>query len=94
MGHTPEVACHEVAPGDWVFDRRKDAVRKEFVTIWFGCPCGECGAIGLPVTTGNKEPQAWLWDGDEEKPTLKPSIRRMEKCLWHGFLTDGVFKEC
>ena len=34
------------------------------------------------------ERPAWLWDGNERAPTIRPSI----KCTitgWHGFLTAG-----
>lgn len=34
----------------------------------------------------------WVWDGDEDAPTLSPSI----KCLasgWHGFLRRGRLEE-
>lgn len=32
----------------------------------------------------------WTWNGDVEKPTLKPSIRtRNNKHVCHSFVTDG-----
>ena len=34
----------------------------------------------------------WGWDGDEQRPTLHPSIHDIGH--WHGFLTDGVLVSC
>lgn len=43
----------------------------------------------------------WGWDGDEEKPTLTPSILAYDRAgngqrieHWHGFLTAGRFVSC
>lgn len=33
----------------------------------------------------------WKWNGDEENPTLIPSLLLPE---WHGFLTNGQFVTC
>lgn len=55
------------------------------------CPCG-CGAVGnAPVNKGGKIAHAWEWDGNEEFPTLNPSIQMLTKCRWHGFLRKGVW---
>ncbi len=35
--------------------------------------------------------RVWGWDGNEEKPTLKPSI---DNHTWHGYLTVGELKSC
>lgn len=62
--------------------------------IDFVCPCG-CGVVhAIPVCRTVKEPRCWLWDGNVEKPTLSPSIKRIGGCGWHGFLTKGVFETC
>ena len=53
----------------------------------FVCPCG-CGSV-LGV-----EFPPWTWNGDRERPTVTPSIQHMNGCKWHGFLTDGEFREC
>lgn len=34
----------------------------------------------------------WTWDGNIEKPTLKPSIHRVGH--WHGWLRSGRFVSC
>ena len=36
----------------------------------------------------------WHWNGSYHKPSLKPSILRMSGCHWHGYLTEGEFREC
>jgi len=59
----------------------------------FLCPCG-CGEhAGVQFIKG-KNVFGWNWDGNEEEPTVTPSIRRLDGCEWHGHLTGGYFKEC
>ena len=40
---------------------------------------------------------SWLWDGNEERPTLGPSIDCIDgntgESLWHGYLENGHFRE-
>ena len=45
----------------------------------------------LPVCTGHKVDKAWLWDGNEDAPTLTPSIH----CIghWHGWVRAGMLVE-
>lgn len=62
--------------------------------LFYVCPCG-CGIDGyLPFRerTENPERPSWEWDGDRQKPTLSPSIRRTAGCLWHGFLEAGIWR--
>lgn len=58
------------------------------------CPCG-CGHhMNLPVYLEGQEKPAiasWEWNNSIEKPTLKPSIRDLGDCYFHGHLTDGVW---
>ena len=39
---------------------------------------------------------AWEWDGNEDKPTLAPSIAcgRPKGCDWHGYMTAGRLEAC
>lgn len=63
-------------------------------SIVYACPCG-CGQlISLPIATGPKQDRYWSWDGNRESPTLQPSIRRLDGCHFHGFLTAGVWTFC
>jgi hypothetical protein len=56
-------------------------------------PCGDFA--NLPVNT----PNGWTWDGNEDAPTLTPSIlcRRHvagSECGWHGYMTKGELRRC
>lgn len=49
--------------------------------------------ICIAVKRGcSSDPRVWQWDGNEERPTLHPSI----DChgAWHGWLRDGRFESC
>lgn len=67
------------------------------ITFVYCCPCG-CGQqIGLPIRAATDPAPtrpAWLWNGSLDSPTLTPSIRRLDGCLWHGFLTGGQWQPC
>lgn len=41
----------------------------------------------VPITTGEKQSRAWLWDGSRESPTISPSINIIGE--WHGFIRNG-----
>ena len=73
------------------------------VGILFDCPCGVCGervALGFknPIDGSdqvNADRASWQRTGDNfEVMSLTPSIQRMGKCRWPGYLTDGELKEC
>ena len=38
----------------------------------------------------------WTWNGDREKPELKPSIHIFTShgTIWHGFIRDGQIESC
>jgi hypothetical protein len=92
-------------PGDFYINRSSGQTY-----IHFYCPCGVCGreySCMIPIATGEKIDKSWQWDGNEESPTLQPSIQRhvsiqenvehgihKHECSWHGYLTDGVFRSC
>lgn len=62
--------------------------------LTYVCPCGcnEQGRLPLyPLGTEKPAATAWSWDGDREKPTLSPSIRRLDRCQYHGHLEEGVW---
>lgn len=109
-----EVTANKVAgwddlkqPGDWYF--MPDSQGNEFAYLVYVCPCGNCGRQYLsqiPISEADHSGRPrWQWNGDQENPSLTPSIqRRVEihahgdepayKCDWHGYLTDGVFRSC
>lgn len=61
-------------------------------SLAFTCPCG-CGDIsGIPIAPAER---GWNWNGNEELPTLAPSIAKTGSgCHWHGYLTNGVWQRC
>jgi uncharacterized protein DUF6527 len=77
-----------VPPGGFSFS--DDGV-EPFNSIYYCCPCG-CGErMSLPIATGDKRDRYWKWDGNREEPTLEPSIKRLNGCKYHGYLTRGVW---
>lgn len=89
--NTESIDCRRVSPG--AAEKPGDFHFVEdfqYITIWF--PCDDW-AITLPVQRGEKENRKdrvirWGWDGNEDKPTLTPSLFRMPD-KWHGHLTAG-----
>lgn len=71
-------------PGDFFWAER-DA------RMHFRCPCG-CGTLA-GVVLQPKYSEGWTWNGNEDQPTVRPSID-INRGHWHGYLTDGVFKSC
>jgi hypothetical protein len=88
--HQDGTPFDELLPGDWMFDADGDRD-----TVTFRCPCGEC-VIALPIY--HKEPKPgpnhWEWNGVEDSLTLSPSIRRLDRCKWHGHVVGGVWTPC
>ena len=83
---TPVAGYEEVygKPGAFFFDEG------EPTHILFTCPCGCDNRMRLPLNTPGVHP-SWMWDGNREQPTLTPSIRDVNTCKFHGFLTAGVW---
>lgn len=48
---------------------------------------------GEPAPVGIGE-AFWTWDGDEDAPTLTPSVFVNPPTGWHGFITAGVMRGC
>jgi Family of unknown function (DUF6527) len=69
---------------------------EDYKALQFICPCG-CGAHHCVNTTCQGTQSSWSWDGNIEKPTLKPSLGLYPKSMlgyhWHGYLTNGEFSE-
>lgn len=57
---------------------------------------GPSGLIFLPVIPQGRERKGtgcWTWNGDTDKPTLKPSVRtRGSDFLCHSWVEDGQVK--
>ena len=81
-------------PGDY-FLYKSSKSEEVFAGMVFCCPCG-CGVVGaIPFDTefNSDSGPKWKWNGSVQKPTLNPSIQKTSTCRWHGYLTDGVFKD-
>jgi hypothetical protein len=61
--------------------------------MWHVLPDGTAGAINLrPTAPGNETHPSWEWDGNEDKPTLQPSVHLPGR--WHGWFTAGRMISC
>lgn len=66
----------------------------EVAGVQFVCPCG-CGHMSYLSLSPDHPSPVWTWNGDKDRPTMKPSIFNTGlPCRWHGYLTDGEFREC
>ncbi len=70
----------------------------EGVGVAFDCPCGDRSEdhrcyvpFAQPIGPGPYVPEkGWKRTGDTfDTLTLEPSIQRIGKCGWHGFITNG-----
>ena len=92
----------DIAVGSFFFLRQVYGVWSGRV-IWcrmpYTHPCGADSWHSLRIVRPwePKPPKPfWLWNGNHDKPTIKPSIRCGPKgeTHWHGYLTAGVFAAC
>lgn len=65
--------------------------------IQYVCPCGCSDWRQVSVSVAKPPPaHHWAWDGNEDRPTLNPSILHIVNkpgdCGWHGYLTEGVWR--
>jgi len=80
------VCTVEERPNGWALRRYPDG---HVGGVAFDCPgCG--GDSYVPVDAGG---DGWMWDGNEQAPTLTPSLGQ-RCCPWHGYLTAGKFVPC
>lgn len=77
-----------VTPGG--FEYFVNASDKKVAGMIYSCPCG-CGRIGALDFKPSESP-SWVWDGNEEEPTLSPSVHDVGH--WHGYLKNGVWESC
>lgn len=78
--------------GDWFWNLRKGKR-----TLILAIPCvdrpGNRGWQWSMWSIGykNASDAQWSWNGNDEQPTLKPSLHA--KGIWHGFVRDGTLVE-
>jgi len=58
------------------------------------CGCGELNSIPLKPAGAIEPKRGWIFDGNYDTPTVTPSIKRLNGCRYHGFLTNGVWTFC
>lgn len=59
--------------------------------LWFRCPQADGTGVGELARIPVAGPRAWQFDGNDDRPTLTPSVRidAGGADLWHGFVTAG-----
>lgn len=84
-----EEECEEGPPGSFFIETNPTGNR----LMWHKLPDGNYGVIWLrPVPEGMAAHPSWEWDGNEDKPTLKPSVHAVGR--WHGYFTNGRMESC
>lgn len=80
----------DCAPGTISIDRYRG---DDIDGVHFICPCG-CGREGYLPADGTGHPQQWVFTQTPLGLTARPSIRQVGGCAWHGWLTDGEWRQC
>lgn len=84
---------------DWYW--KQEGVGPDAVILVLALPCvgshrnpvGGVGWIYNEWTINHKNDcdASWTWDGNEQKPTLSPSLHDVG--IWHGWVQAGMLKE-
>lgn len=78
----------EVKPGDFSWDEASEGFRYIYL-----CLPGDTQLTAIKVQRGSPGgSRVWGWDGNEDKPTLEPSIHWVG--VWHGWLQNGRLNSC
>lgn len=85
-----------VGIGDFVFNDERDWL---YIVLPNGAGKFAVDAQGRAVLdpiqisrAASSGPRVWTWDGNEQSPTLSPSLHWVGH--WHGYLTNGELKSC
>lgn len=71
--------------GDFTFD-----AEHKHIYVWLP---GSSGPDAIQIQKGDAGgPRIWGWDGNEEKPTITPSINATGQ--WHGYMRAGKLVSC
>lgn len=60
--------------------------------MWHVLPDGSAGMLRLRPIVGGVDHPSWVWDGNEDKPTLVPSVHLPGR--WHGWFRNGRMVSC
>lgn len=89
-------SLRELLPGHFMWRECVDSGPATGRWIWFLVPGNRCGGTGLhavPIKPAvNSVGNGWTWDGNEEAPTLSPSIHcdpTKGGCGYHGYIRAG-----
>lgn len=85
------------SPGDFAWDFDSDLLcgdRAKSTHFLYLCLPGETSLSAIEVQHSNAphSPRVWQWDGNEDRPTLSPSI--LSPGSWHGYLRNGRLESC
>ena len=85
-----EVPDHDAPPGAFCWRTEPpDDTTPGGRYLLYVCPRG-AGFCGVPIRP-NVLPNGagWNHDGNDDAPTLTPSVNCVGGCGWHGFITNG-----
>ena len=86
-GKVKLIAPEATAPGDfyWNLGYGRRSIVIAMPTVRFG---GSHVCVEWAIRPYPGDRHKWTWDGDEDRPTLKPSLHWVG--VWHGWVTNGV----
>jgi len=87
MSNKNDSASLEV--GDWHIFIADSGVRYMALQL----PVDLCIIPIRKVNEPETNPKSWIWSGDEDAPSLSPSILHHSDPPWHGFLREGKLVE-
>lgn len=91
-----QLRADKVSGSIWFSDAQRDRV----CSMWFWCPSGSGQLCRITVGIEHKShinSPTWNWNGNEENPTLSPSVNNLPSEVtpgWHGWLRDGYWETC
>lgn len=85
------VTDEPVEPGEFKYYVRRFGGPIAGMTFMCPCSCGHKDSI--PFVLWRDRP-VWEWDGNEDQPTLHPSLNNPDGCKWHGWLRAGQWESC
>ena len=80
-------AVHDGPPGAFCFEQR-GMPGARYRVLWHKLPEGTAGFLRLrPLPASEEAHPSWTFNGDEDRPTLHPSVHYVGH--WHGYFTAG-----
>lgn len=83
----------ELRVGDFIWGKPEADNHRTLYIIMPGRDAARLRPDAIHVCLGSSPgARIWAWDGNEDKPTLQPSLHWVGD--WHGFLLGGQLKSC